>query len=184
MSGFIYFPLSCFSWINGLWRDTWWNASVLFSWTGAVIVQQLCPTDRRRCHCSLKFIGRTWHCLWTPSSQVMTTKSLSSKQVAGSNNHYSHVAMERELFILSLQGPTLSATEVTGTTPIFYPGAGVLDGSLEAAGFVSVLRRQRQVDKSQRDVMTHHHQWLSSSTSSSGGGSSSSSAWLRKCTWY
>lgn len=48
----------------------------------------------------------------------------------------------------------VSVTEVTGSTPIFYPGASVLDGSLEAAGFVSVLWRQRQVDKSQWDVMT------------------------------
>ena len=48
----------------------------------------------------------------------------------------------------------MSVTEVTGTTPIFYPGAPVLDGSLQAAGFVSVLWRMRQVDKSQRDVMT------------------------------
>lgn len=50
-------------------------------------------------------------------------------------------------------GPA-SVTELTGNTPIFYLGAPVLDGSLEAAGFVSVLWRQRQVDKRQLDVMT------------------------------
>lgn len=60
----------------------------------------------------------------------------------------------RWLFILSLWSPNVSVTQVTGTIPIFYLGAPVLDGSLEAAGFVSVLWRQRQVDKSQRDVMT------------------------------
>lgn len=44
---------------------------------------------------------------------------------------------------------TVSVTEVTGSTTIFCPGASVLDGSVEAAGFVSVLWRQRQIDKSQ-----------------------------------
>lgn len=82
------------------------------------------------------------------SSEVMTAK-LKSRGGSRSNNHYSYVAVVRELFILSLRNPTVSVTEVTGTTPIFYLGAPALDGSLEAAGFVSVLSRQRQVDKSQ-----------------------------------
>ncbi len=38
----------------------------------------------------------------------------------------------RDLFILSLWNPAVSVTEVTGTTPTFYSGAPVLDGSLEA----------------------------------------------------
>lgn len=75
------------------------------------------------------------------SSEVMTTK-LKSQVGSRSNNHYSYIAVVRELFTLSFWDPTVSVTEVTGTAPIFYPGAPMLDGSLEAAGFVSVLWRQ------------------------------------------
>lgn len=68
------------------------------------------------------------------------------------NNYYLCAIVVRELFSL-LSGPVL-VDELTGNTPIFYLGAPVLVGSQEAAGFVSVLRRQRQVDKRQLDVMT------------------------------
>lgn len=74
----------------------------------------------------------------------MTTK-FKSHAGSMSNNYYLYARAD------SLFSPSgaVSVTEVTGSTPIFYPGASVLDGSLEAAGFVSVLWRQRQVDKSQ-----------------------------------
>lgn len=82
------------------------------------------------------------------------TRKFTSRADNRSNNHYSHVEVVRGLFIPSLWSLNVSVTEVTGTIPIFFLGAPLLDGSLEAAGFVSVLWRQRQVDKSQRDVMT------------------------------
>lgn len=55
---------------------------------------------------------------------------------------------------MPLQNPTVSVKEVTGTTPIFYLGTPVVDGSLEATRFVSVLWWRKQVDKSQLDAMT------------------------------
>lgn len=81
------------------------------------------------------------------SSEVMTAK-FKSHGGSRSNNHYSYNAAGRELLILSLWNPTMPVAEVTGTTPIFYGLAPVLIGSLEAARFVSVLQRKRQVDKS------------------------------------
>lgn len=58
----------------------------------------------------------------------------------------------RELFLPPSR--PVSVTELTGNTAIFYLGAPMLVGSHEAAGFVSVLWRQRKVDKRQLDVMT------------------------------
>lgn len=77
------------------------------------------------------------------SSEVITTK-LKPHVGSRSNNHYSYIAGVRELFILSLWDPAVSVTEVTDTAPIFYMGAPMLDGSLEVAGFVSVLWRQNR----------------------------------------
>lgn len=63
------------------------------------------------------------------------------------NNQYLCAAMARELFILSFCNPTVSNKGDWHNT-YFLSRCSVPDGSLEAAWFVSVLWRQRQVDKS------------------------------------
>lgn len=87
------------------------------------------------------------------SLEVMTAK-FKSHGYSRSNNHYSYSAGVRAMFFFFFPSGVVSVTELSGNIPISYPGAPVVDGSLKTAGFVSVLLRQRQVDKSQLDVMT------------------------------
>lgn len=70
--------------------------------------------------------------------------------VASLNNYYLCAAEVKEQFP-PLLGP-LSVEKLTGNTNIFYLGVPVLVGSHKTAGFVSVLWRQRQLDKRQLDV--------------------------------